>query len=132
MFLINLLSNFQTANLKYLNNQQALEDLASFIDFIDKAYGLTSLNPWVAFGGSYAGSLAAWLRLKYPHLLYAAVSSSAPMIADYNFYEYYENINKALTNYSDSCSTRIKEATQTIQAMVKTSDGKSRLQKQFR
>lgn len=132
MFLINLLSNFQTANLKYLNNQQALEDLASFIDYIDEAYRLTSLNPWVAFGGSYAGSLAAWLRLKYPHLLYAAVSSSAPMIADLNFYEYYENIIKALTNYSDTCSTRIKEATQAIQALVKTSDGKSRLQKQFR
>lgn len=32
---------------------------------------------WVVFGGSYPGSLAAWSRMKFPHLVHAAVSSSS-------------------------------------------------------
>ena len=73
------------ANLKYLSSAQALADLANFIESMIKEYGLTSSNKWIVFGGSYSGALAAWFRLKYPHLVYGAVASSGPVLAQVNF-----------------------------------------------
>lgn len=60
--------DMSTKNLQYLSSEQALADLATFITAMNQKYGLN--NPkWIAFGGSYPGALAAWLRYKYPHLV---------------------------------------------------------------
>lgn len=79
-----LLSDLSTDNLRYLSSRQALADLAHFRRVMAEARGLTNAK-WVAFGGSYPGSLAAWFRLKYPHLVHAAVATSAPVHATVNF-----------------------------------------------
>ena len=73
-------------NLTWLSSRQALADLANFITQMMEAKNLT--GGWVALGGSYPGSLAAWLRLKYPHLVKGSVSTSAPLLAKDDFYEY--------------------------------------------
>lgn len=79
-----LFSDLSTDSLRFLSSRQALADLAHFRTAIAEARGLTNAK-WVAFGGSYPGSLAAWFRLKYPHLVHAAVASSAPVHATVNF-----------------------------------------------
>ena len=56
------------ASLRYLNSEQALADLATFRNAMTKKFNLTS-SKWISFGGSYPGSLSAWFRLKYPHLV---------------------------------------------------------------
>ena len=67
-----------TRYLKWLTVEQALADTANFIQSVNAWNNYT--NPkWVAFGGSYAGNLAAWFRLKYPDLTVGAVASSAPV-----------------------------------------------------
>lgn len=72
-------------NLMYLSSQQALADLAYFIQLMNINYKLPAGTKWIAFGGSYAGSLAAWLRYKYPHLVHGAVSASGPLLAEIDF-----------------------------------------------
>ena len=59
--------------------RQAQNDLATFIEAMKKSHDFT--GPWIAFGGSYPGSMAAWVREKFPHLIQGSVSSSGPLLA---------------------------------------------------
>lgn len=70
-------------NLKYLNSEQALSDLAYFIKFVQKNQlaGVTTTTPWITVGGSYAGAMAAWFRSKYPHITAGALGSSGVVLA---------------------------------------------------
>ena len=51
---------------------------------------------WIAFGCSYAGMLAAWLRLKYPDQVHGAISSSAPLEAKLGNSDHHEMVHKAM------------------------------------
>ena len=73
------------ANMRYLSSRQALEDAAHFITTMNSQHNLTT---WITFGGSYPGSLSAWMRLRFPHLVAGAVSSSSPLFAKLDFHEY--------------------------------------------
>lgn len=81
-------------SLKYLSSEQALADLANFIKSMNVAYKFDENVKWIAFGGSYPGSLAAWLREKYPHLVYGSVSTSGPLLAKADFIGLYSEINQ--------------------------------------
>ncbi|KAK6296864.1 hypothetical protein J4Q44_G00330060 [Coregonus suidteri] len=70
----------ETENLGDLSSQQALTDIAEFHQYISDRFDLSNKNTWISFGGSYAGALSAWLRGKFPHLVYGAVASSAPVV----------------------------------------------------
>jgi len=51
----------------YLSSEQALADFVTLINHIKLTTPRAAASPVVAFGGSYGGMLAAWLRMKYPH-----------------------------------------------------------------
>ena len=95
-------------NLAYLTSTQALADLATFIDAMNTARNLTG-SKWIAFGGSYPGSLAAWLRLKYPHLIHGSVSTSGPLVAQADFHEYLEVVDQALQLTDPKCSKAVQD-----------------------
>jgi serine protease 16 len=55
-------------------------------------------SKWIVIGGSYAGNLAAWLRLKHPDIVYAAHVSSAPLNVIQEFNEYSDGVYDAVSD----------------------------------
>jgi pimeloyl-ACP methyl ester carboxylesterase len=93
-----------TAELSYLSSAQALADIARFIPALRREYSISDDAKVISFGGSYPGSLSAWVRLKYPHLVSGAIASSAPLVAALEFPEYMDVCAKALQRFGgDTC-----------------------------
>ncbi|KAI3383561.1 hypothetical protein SNEBB_005366 [Seison nebaliae] len=109
-------------NLSYLSSRQALNDLGNFREFIRIQFELSDKkNKWISFGGSYPGSLSAWFRLKYPHLVHAAISSSGPLYAETDFYQYLEvvqNSIRSMANDGEKCLSSITKAISTLEDLV--------------
>ncbi len=87
--------DFSTANLRFLTTDQAVADMAYFAKHV-KFPGLehldltSSKNPYIAYGGSYAGSFVAFLRKLYPDVYWGAIASSGVPEAIYDYWQYYE------------------------------------------
>ncbi|XP_054455377.1 thymus-specific serine protease [Anoplopoma fimbria] len=112
----------KTENLSDLSSQQALADLAVFHQYISQIFNLSHRNTWISFGGSYAGALSAWFRGKFPHLVYGAVASSAPVKATLDFSAYSNTVGLSLMNEavggSEKCLAGVREAFVAVEAVM--------------
>ncbi|TQN69703.1 putative extracellular serine carboxypeptidase, partial [Colletotrichum shisoi] len=87
--------DLSTENLRFLSTDQALADTAYFAKHISFP-GHEDLNltapgtPYLAYGGSYAGAFAAFLRKLYPEVFWGGISSSGVTAAIVDYWEYYE------------------------------------------
>ena len=95
---------------KLLTASQALADASNFINEINKAFDSTPNSKWIAFGCSYGGTLATWLRMKYPDLVNGAIASSAPLLAQLDYPEYYQHVEKSFYDQHPECPSAIKAA----------------------
>ncbi|GMY25314.1 lysosomal Pro-X carboxypeptidase-like isoform X1 [Fagus crenata] len=118
----------------YLSSTQALADYATLIIDLKKNLSATD-SPVVVFGGSYGGMLAAWFRLKYPHITIGALASSSPILHFENItspYIFYSIITKDFRSESENCYKVIKGSWQQIEDKAKQPGGLETLRKSFR
>jgi len=126
-------ADMSTSNLRFLTSEQALEDAARFISSEEMTSIVGTQCKWIAFGGSYPGNLAAWIRLKYPHLIYASVGSSAPVEAVVDMYQYMDVVGFALKYFGgDKCYDAMYSAQKKIAELIETKEGRDKLNDDFK
>ena len=96
--------------LAYLSTEQALADLAGFQESIARQNGWT--GKWVALGGSYAGTLAAYYRLRHPEKVVGALASSAPVEAKAAFADYDAQVTR---DVGPECAANIRSVVQQVE-----------------
>ena len=65
-------------NRDYLSVEQAMFDYATLVRTLKDELGSPD-SAVIAFGGSYGGMLASWIRIKYPNVIDGAIAASAPI-----------------------------------------------------
>jgi len=97
----------------------------------------------VAFGGSYGGMLAAWLRMKYPGAVDGAIAASAPILAFHGLDQpgfndgeaYWQVVTRdatAAAGAEDGCASNVRRAWQELFALGSTEGGRRQLESLFR
>jgi pimeloyl-ACP methyl ester carboxylesterase len=97
-------TDLTSENLKYLSTENALSDLIRFQEFAIREWGLS--GKWIVIGGSYPGSLAAYLRQQHPDQVAGALASSAPVRAKNLFVDYDAHTAMVL---GKTCAARLRE-----------------------
>ncbi|KAK9168494.1 hypothetical protein Syun_000634 [Stephania yunnanensis] len=122
-----------TSTLGYFNSAQALADYAELILHIKQNLSAES-SPVIVFGGSYGGMLAAWFRLKYPHVALGALASSAPILDFQDISPrsgYLTIVSKDFRDVSESCHDTIRQSWSLIDELASKPNGLLLLSKKF-
>ncbi|KAI6695040.1 hypothetical protein NL676_022750 [Syzygium grande] len=120
--------------LSYLTTEQALADYAELITHLKRNLSAEAC-PVVLFGGSYGGMLAAWMRLKYPHIAIGALASSAPILHFPDIVKpesFYNIVSNDFKRESTSCFNTIKASWDALTAEGEKKNGLKRLTRMFR
>ncbi|KAF8766217.1 hypothetical protein HU200_007723 [Digitaria exilis] len=121
-------------SLAYLTAEQAIADFAVLLTDLKRNLSAEG-SPVVLFGGSYGGMLAAWMRLKYPHVAVGALSSSAPILQFEDIVPstiFYDLVSDDFRRESLSCFQTIKDSWKALDDQGNERDGLLKLSKTFR
>eukprot|EP00052_Salpingoeca_macrocollata_P022923 m.200418 g.200418 ORF g.200418 m.200418 type:complete len:488 (+) comp21914_c0_seq3:1189-2652(+) len=127
-------TNLSTDNLRFLSSEQALADAAYFVPNLIKSMNMSASTQVVVFGGSYSGALAAWARIKYPHIFVGAVATSSPVLALFKFVQYQEVVIRSLqtTAKGQQCTANIAAGSVNITQLLSSASGRAQLVKDFK
>ncbi|EAW11756.1 putative serine peptidase [Aspergillus clavatus NRRL 1] len=123
-------TNLNTETLQYLTLEQSIADLTHFAKTVDLAFDSNHSSnadkaPWVLTGGSYSGALSAWTASTAPGTFWAYHSSSAPVEAIYNFWQYFVPVVEGMPR---NCSMDVSRVVEYVDQVYKSGD-KRRQQK---
>ncbi|OPJ74645.1 lysosomal Pro-X carboxypeptidase isoform X1 [Patagioenas fasciata] len=120
--------------LNYLTSEQALADFAVLIEHLKSTIAGARYSPVIAIGGSYGGMLAAWFRMKYPHLVVGALAASAPI---WQFGDlvpcgaFFSIVTKDFKRSGTGCAESIRNSWSAIDRLSSTDEGLLWLSKTF-
>nr|CAB3239873.1 dipeptidyl peptidase 2 [Phallusia mammillata] len=104
-------NTFMHKNIGLLTVEQAMADYAYLIEHLKESYNATHV-PVIAFGGSYGGQLAAYMRMKYPNLIAGSLAASAPLYwitGHGDRHGFWKSVTEIFGKQGSACVDRIKE-----------------------
>ncbi|XP_051843179.1 lysosomal Pro-X carboxypeptidase [Antechinus flavipes] len=113
-------------HLNYLTAEQALADFAVLIEYLKKTIPGAKNSPVIAIGGSYGGMLAAWFRMKYPHIVIGALAASAPIWQFTDLVscgKFFEIVTNDFKKSGSKCSETIQDSWKAIDRLASTGEG---------
>nr|XP_012591565.1 lysosomal Pro-X carboxypeptidase isoform X1 [Microcebus murinus]XP_012591566.1 lysosomal Pro-X carboxypeptidase isoform X1 [Microcebus murinus]XP_012591567.1 lysosomal Pro-X carboxypeptidase isoform X1 [Microcebus murinus]XP_012591568.1 lysosomal Pro-X carboxypeptidase isoform X1 [Microcebus murinus]XP_012591569.1 lysosomal Pro-X carboxypeptidase isoform X1 [Microcebus murinus]XP_012591570.1 lysosomal Pro-X carboxypeptidase isoform X1 [Microcebus murinus]XP_020142226.1 lysosomal Pro-X carb len=113
-------------HLNFLTSEQALADFAELIKHLKRTIPGAENQPVIALGGSYGGMLAAWFRMKYPHIVVGALAASAPILQFDNLIPCGVFMKIVTTDFRKSgpyCSESIRRSWDAINRLSNTGRG---------
>ncbi|CAH1647192.1 unnamed protein product [Spodoptera littoralis] len=120
-----------TENLRFLNANQALADLAYFITEMKRQPRFVR-SKVILYGGAYAGKLAMWFKQRYPHLAVGSVASSAAILAKVEISELLEVVHEAfLLEGGEQCIAHIRQGIHETVTALQTETGKRTIEEVF-
>ncbi|XP_058401496.1 lysosomal Pro-X carboxypeptidase [Diceros bicornis minor] len=115
-----------STHLNFLTSEQALADFAELIKHLKRTIPGAKNQPVIALGGSYGGMLAAWFRMKYPHMVVGALAASAPI---WQFEDmvpcgvFMEIVTRDFRKSGPNCSESIHKSWDAINRLASTGTG---------
>ncbi|XP_072141719.1 lysosomal Pro-X carboxypeptidase-like [Dermacentor andersoni] len=119
----------------YLSSEQAMADYVDLLTWLKRNLPGAKHSKVVTFGGSYGAMLAAWMRMKYSHVVTAALASSAPfrMFPGLGSCDrYYIGVTQAFEKSSWGCSKVVSCTWPALDKLGSTPEGCKTLQAKFR
>ncbi|CAB3240100.1 unnamed protein product [Arctia plantaginis] len=117
--------SLKNENIGYLSSAQAMADYADLINYLQENR-IKPRYPVIAFGGSYGGMLAAYMRLKYPHIVNGAIAASAPVhmftgMTNCNIFN--RLATSSFKNVNINCSSNIRDSWSVIRNYSSNANG---------
>ncbi|KAL6058240.1 Dipeptidyl peptidase 2 [Balamuthia mandrillaris] len=124
--------SFQTPYIGLLSIEQALADYALLVSHLKAVYSAPNAKV-VAFGGSYGGMLSAYFRMKYPHIVDAALAASAPvLIVSGSETDYYETVTNDFAAADSRCPDIVRKGfSEVLRLAAQGPKGLAELSKEF-
>lgn len=111
--------------------EQALYDLANFVEQVRYILPQFKDSEIVLFGNSIGGSIVTWYQKEYSNMIAGAIASSAPILGVADFQESAEVSGAVLRKYGgDCCYNRVRGAFIQLAQLFDT-DQHSRIREEF-
>lgn len=109
--------------MEFLTIEQTLSDIATFITEIRRAYGGNG-NRIILWGTGYGGSVAAFARKRYPHLVDAVWSTSGIFEVEPFTLSQLDLLNYVLQAGGDEvCRARVQNAFEVLDYLIENHNG---------